>query len=190
MPTNASFVSELSKFRPGSTFLTLHKYRNAGGEIADYSIVFHMSYESAVKRSITALESITPTTDLEKVAKSELMASFIKSLEMINNPPEPSDTDTYDVFTDENGALIKGVKVHRKTNTLHLFGLIVHKKLYMPSGVRVVNHLPLTLAKNKLRENCPVSKFRQFKIVPNQIDRITVQSKDLLPPDLLPPDQG
>lgn len=182
MTTNEMFVAELSKLRPGSTFLTLHKYMNAAGEVADYSIVFHMSYKSAIERSVSILEGKIPSNDIEVVAKAELLTSFQKSLEMINNPPDASDNDAYSFFSDENGTIISGVKLHKKTNALHIFGLIVHKKLYMPASVKVVNHLPLTTAKNKLREDLPVTKFRQFKITSSQVDRITVQKIDLLPP--------
>ena len=181
MSTNKSFVSALSSIRPSSTFLTLHKYRNNSGEIADYSIVFNMSYKNSLERSINILESYIPESDIEIVAKSELLTSFKKSLGNIKD--EPDVNDAYTVFKDESGNVIKGLKLHKNTNAIHLFGLIAHKKVYMPVVRDEVKHHPLTEAKSKLRDMCPISRFRQFKIVASQVDSITVQHKNLLPPD-------
>jgi hypothetical protein len=180
MITNKNFVSELSKLKPNSTFLTLHKYRNANGEVADYSIVFNMSYKSALERSIVILDKYKPKSDIEIVAKSELLHSYKSS---VDNYKEEDTTDTYDNFVNKNGKVIKGIKRHKKTDTLHLYGLIVHKKVHMPGDAKdKVNHLPLTIAKNNLRSLCPVSNFRQFKLLSDQVDLISVQKKDLLPP--------
>jgi hypothetical protein len=180
--TKDDFVMELSKLRPSSTFLALHKYRNRYGEIADFSIVFHMSYQSALRRSLGILEKIKPQSDLEKIAKEQLIRSYSTSLSTTSSPEVPETDGVYQRFFDERGRHIKGVKMHLRTGELHLYGLIVHKKIIMPTEYPKVNHAPLTLAKNEFRKHCPVENFRQFKILPNHVDRIAVQSKTLLPP--------
>ena len=180
---NLQFVTELANLRPSSTFLTLKGYRNEANEVADYSIVFHMSYKAAVERSIKVLDALTVATDLEKQAKTELLASFNKSLANAETPIEEID-DAYTRFFDNDGSYIKGVKLHTKTGTLHLYGLVVHKNvkmpgIYGPGG----NRKPLTIAKDKLRHMTPVGKFRQFKILPSQLDSISVENLSLLPPE-------
>ncbi len=177
-----AFVSELAKLRPSATFLTLRGYRNEHSEVADYSIVFHMSYESALKRSLAALEPIVPDGDLEARAKRELIDGYQKSLEKMKTTPMEELEDAYTHFKDESGQYIKGVKLHTETATLHLYGLVNAKRIIIPGQYKTSNKRELTIAKDKLRKLCPVDKFRQFKILPSQVDQISVESLELLPP--------
>lgn len=176
------FVAELAKLRTSSTFLTLKGYRAESGEIADFNIVFHMSYKNALLRSLAVLESIVPSDALEAQAKKELTESFMTSLDKIETTPIEEIDDAYRRFTDSDGQYIKGVKLHEETNTLHLYGLVVQKKVLMPGVYKKVNSKPLTIAKDKLRRQLPVSKFRQFKITPDQVDSVSVENLSLLPP--------
>jgi hypothetical protein len=177
-----AFVSELAKLRPSSTFLTLMGYRNEHSEVADYSIVFHISYESAVKRSLLALEGVVPADDMEARAKREMIDGYQKSLERMKTTPMEELEDAYTHFKDENGAYIKGIKLHTATNVLHLYGLVNAKRVIMPGVYPKRNHRELTLAKKKLAKLCPVDKFRQFRILPSQVDSISVEHLSLLPP--------
>jgi hypothetical protein len=178
------FVAELAKLRPSSTFLTLIGYRNEHSELADYSIVFHMSYENALRRSIAALEGVTPTDSLQSVAKRELLDGYQASLDRMAETPIEEVDDAYTRFFDESGSYIKGVKMHTATNALHLYGLVVHKRVLMPGMYPKKNKRALTVAKDQLRKLCPVNKFRQFKILPDQVERIAVDNINLLPPEL------
>jgi hypothetical protein len=178
-----AFVAELAKLRTSSTFLSLMGYRNEHSEVADHNIIFHISYESALKRSIIALQPIVPASDLETTAKEELLASFKQSLANLKETPMEELEDAYDHFKDEDGSYIKGVKLHRESDTLHLYGLEVQKRIIMPGIYKKVNKRPLTIAKDKLKKLCPVSKFRQFIITPNRVEKISVQNISFLPPD-------
>lgn len=177
------FVSELAKLRPGSTFLTLNGYRNEHSEIADYSIVFHMSYKSALERSILKLQEMNLSKELELEARCELINSFQRSLLKMETTTIEEDDEVYTHFTDEDGKYIKGVKMHTATGALHLYGLVVHKLVKMPGSYPKVNHRLLTIAKDKLRYLTPAGKFRQFKITADQVDRVVVQGLSLLPPE-------
>lgn len=177
-----AFVSELAKLRPSSTFLSLIGYRNEHSEVADYSIVFHISYENALKRSLVALETVVPADDMEARAKQDLIDSYQKSLNKMATTPMEELEDAYTHFKDENGSYIKGVKLHTATGVLHLYGLVNSKRVIMPGSYPKRNHRELTLAKKKLAQLCPVDKFRQFKILPSNLDRISVENLSLLPP--------
>lgn len=180
---NATFISELSKLRPSATFLTLKGYRSESSEIADYSVAFHISYENALKRSIEKLSAMDLTGDLEKQARFELLDSFAKSLARGASSPELEERDpTYSYFKDDDGNYIKGVKMHTDTWTLHLYGLVVHKRVLMSGIHKHVNSRPLTIAKDKLRHLTPVGKFRQFKLLSSQVDSVQVEKLSLLPP--------
>jgi len=174
------FVSEISKLRPSATFLSLKGYRNDSGEVADYQIVFNISYHNALKNSIKILADMDLTSELDKQARFELLDSFAKSLgRMSSNNMEEID-QTYTRFY-ENGELIKGIKLHPATNTLHLYGLVMNKKVLIPGTYTKTNKKPLTIAKDRLRYQTPVGKFRQFKILPDQVDMILVENMSLIP---------
>jgi len=176
------FVDELSKLRSNSTFLAIKGYRSDNDELADYSIVFNMSYSNALKRSIDTLNSMSLSNDLERQARDQLLASYEKPL---SNPEKIEDRDEhYSYFMNDDGSYIKGVKLHVASNTLHLYGLLVHKRVHIPGDYKKVNSAPLTIAKKKLSSLCAVSKFRQFKLVPDKVESISVKGLDLLPPEV------
>jgi hypothetical protein len=177
---NQLFIEALSKLRPSSTFLTIRGYSNDHGEVADYSIIFHINYRSALERSLLQLESIVPENDLEAQAKKELITSYKTSLEKMDTIPLEEAEENYTYFKDENGHPIKGVKLHKENNTLYLYGLVVHKRVLIPGNYKEVKSRPLTLAKNKLKRDLSVNKFRQFKILPSQIEEINVEHLSML----------
>jgi hypothetical protein len=178
------FVEELSKLRPSATFLSLIGYRNEHSEVADFSIVFHMSYENALKRSVAALETVVPTDTLQALAKQELIDGYTKSLTKIATTPIEELEDNYTRFFDADGSYIKGVKLHTESDTLHLYGLVNAKRILVPGQYPTRNKRELTKAKDQLRKLCPVEKFRQFRIRPDQVDRISVENLSLLPPSI------
>jgi len=184
MMTQDQFVLELGRLRPSATFLSLIGYRNEASEIADYNIVFHMSYENALRRSLAVLENVIPDGDYESIALRELSVSYQTSLNKIALTPIEEIEDGYTRFFDENNKYIKGVKLHTATGALHLYGLVNLKRVLMPGQYKRTNRRPLTIAKDKFRRLCPVNKFRQFKIIPSQVDRISVENLSLLPPDV------
>jgi len=181
---NHQFVTELGKLRPSATFLTLRGYRNEHSEIADYSLAFHFSYENALKKSIEKLAQLDLQTALEEQARKELLNSFAMSLARGAASPELEERDpTYAYFKGDDGNYIKGVKMHRDTWTIYLYGLVVHKRVLLPGFYPVKNKRELTVAKDKLRHLTPVGKFRSFKMTPSQVDSISVENLSLLPPE-------
>lgn len=177
-----SIIDTLSALRPSSTFVTLKGYKSAtSGEVADHQIVFHMSYQSALEKSIAALEAIIPSDDLEATAKSELLASYGKSLDKVKSEPLEVVGDHYDRVLNADGEHIKGIKVHRESGELHLFGLALRKTVLVPGTYKEVKSRPLTIAKDRLRKGLPVEKFRQFIIKPGQVEEIRVENLSVLP---------
>jgi hypothetical protein len=175
------FVSELAKLKPRSTFLTLKSYRNAHQELADYSIVFHISYRSALERSVEKLEKMKLTEPLQKQAQQELLTSFRNSLNSMEDANEDLD-EAYERYMDDKGQYVKGVKRHKATDTLHLYGSVVYKRVLLPGDYPKRNQRALTIEKDRLRKKLPVGAFRQFKIEPNQVDSIVVENISFLPP--------
>lgn len=176
------FIAELAALRTASTFLNLHRYRNEAGEVADFNIVFHISYENALKRSVAVLEAMVADSTLAKQARHELLESFHTSIANIKNTPVEEVDDAYTRFFDDDGEYIKGVKMHTETGNLHLYGFAHQKVVITPGVYPTKNRRPLTIEKDKLKKLCPVSKFRQFRMLPNQVEKIKVQHISLLPP--------
>lgn len=167
------FVGALATIRPAATFLRLHNYRNELGEVADYNIVFHINYKNALERAIITIQNYQPENNLEVQAKAELLDGYQSSLKKIGTLEKD---DHYDHFYDDKGKVIKGVKLHKATDTIHLYGAVVNKKIVTAGKSKVTNKRPLTIAKDKLRSLTPLSAFRQFKITPNQVDKISVEN--------------
>lgn len=178
---NIELIDELSKLRSSSTFLSLIGYHNEHGEVGDFNIVFHMSYENALKRSLEVVEALDVTAPLEIVAKSELIESFNTSLVKMATTPIKELDDAYTRFFDDDGAYIKGVKVHTASGHLHLYGLVVHHRVRIPGTYPTRNRKPLTVAKDKMRSLTPLGKFRQFKILPDSVEKISVGKVTLTP---------
>jgi len=142
-------------------------------------IIFHASYESALKKSIDILNDYIPLDDLEAQAKSELIASYKNSLNKVQNDPDEVSEHYHRVFMD--GKPVKGIKVHRETGIGYVFGLL-HKKVIQKHGsYKVVNKQPLTIAKDKLRAMVPANSWRQFIIKPGSCRYIRVERLTLLP---------
>lgn len=173
-------IETLASLRPNATFLSLKGYTNSANEVSDQQIVFHFSYENALKKSIAILNSTSTDSDLSLQAKTELLASFQASLSKIETTPISEIEDGYTRFSDDNGNHIKGIKYHTATNSLHIFGLVHRKTVKIPGTYKQVKSKPLTIEKNRLRKLCPVSKFRQFIVNPANVQKITVEGISLL----------
>lgn len=180
---NNAFLSAISNLRPSSTFLTLSDYKNSQGELADYSIVFHSSYESLLRRSISQLEQYVPLDNLERQAKMILLSSYEKSLAIFEKESLNDRGDGYLHFQDSNGRWIKGIKLHEASNTIHISGKVIHKNVKKSSHKKEVNSKPLTLAKQKISENLPISKWRQFKLTPDRLSSVAVEHMILEAPN-------
>jgi len=179
------FITTLAGLNPASTFLNLKRYRNEAGEVSNFNLIFHISYENALKRSVAVLEGIIPDSDLGHQAKSEMLISYHKSIANIQDTPIEEVDDNYTRFFDSEGKHIKGVKMHTATGVLHLYGF-VHQKLVLEPGVYPKsNRRPLTIEKDKLRKLCPSERFRQFRMVRSQVESISVQHISLLAPDAI-----
>lgn len=177
MPHNTAAV--LASLRPGSMFLALRSYRSVGtGEVADHTVCFHFSYGNALERSIRTLTQLVLSDSLEIQAREELVASYQRSLDKVRTEPLEILGDVYDrVMVD--GAPVKGIKIHRETGNLHLFGLHVNKKVLVPGTYKEVKSRPLTVAKDQLRKLVPVERFRQFIVEPGQVETVNVEGMQL-----------
>lgn len=174
---NLQFINEFSGLKNNSTFISLIKYRNEHSEVANYSVVYNINYRNALLKSMKTISDIVPTNQLEVVARQELLDSFRSSLE--KKSLEEAGL-VYRKFYDENNIPVKGIKLHVPTNTIHLYGLVVHKRIIIPGDYPTRNKRELAIIKDKFRSMTSIGKFRQFKITPNNVDHISIRGNSIL----------
>ena len=177
MDSKTRFLKKLSKVTNRSTFMSIIGYKNSSAEIADYSIIYNVDYKELLNRSIKKLQSLYLTEE-ENIAREEIISSFRNSIKNIESAD--SNDPNYDRLL-IGKKYLKGVKLHKKSGIIYICGIVVHKKVTIP-GFYKKSSDSKKLAKTRLRDMCPVSKFRQFKITVDQIDHISVQNISLLPP--------
>ncbi len=176
---NQKLVSVFAELRPSSTFLGIKGYRNNHGEVSNFGIIFHVSYERILQKSLVIAEAFKTTNDLEVQAKVEVIQSFKNSIERFAAEPIEQREDAFVHFQDADGRFIKGVKSHKQTNELYLYGYLHHKEVVVPGTYKVVKNKELTVAKKRITSLTPADKWRQFSLSPNRFEDINVQGLNL-----------
>ena len=135
------------------------------GEVARYTIQLGFSYRNCLEKSKLALEIESAALNgLDKQAAEELLNSFVASL---NGTQENyTKQDIYVDVSDSSGKTVQGIKRNINDNSLQIFGLLHSKVQISPPTIedKPVKSRPLTIAKNKLRKDLPVGKFREFAL--------------------------
>lgn len=165
-------LAALSAIRPSSTLLALHGYRSAEGEVSDRVIGFHVSYENALNKSAAILRDLGEQPDpIAEEARQELLASFRKSLDGEGRE------DPYVPVLSPSGEIIRGIKAHPEKGRVYIFGMQMpnQKRILVPGTYKPVNKRAKTIAKDRLRELLPVSRWRMFILDGGNVDRITVE---------------
>lgn len=171
-----------NKIRPGATFLSVMGYQNNYEEVSNFGIVFHVDYFNAVRKALNIWQNYKPTTQEEKVARVQLIDSYSDSL---RGQSRSTSAHVYTPIVDGDGNLIKGVKWFTGGREIHLWGFVVHRVVVSPGNYPETRSNAVTLAKKALLKQTPLSKFRQYKLVPGRFDHVGVQKLTLTHKDLL-----
>jgi hypothetical protein len=199
-------VRIFSDLRPNATYLAVHQYTNNYGELSNFSIVFHINYRNALIRSKKLLEDFKPNMahvlgrvfSLQELreAKDDLLSSIDDSLAGINpratsaHAYSPilalaSGEEWYGESQSDPEYAVKGIKLHRRQDIVHLYGFLVHKVVLMNGNYPIVKSKPFTVARNYLRNMLPVGAFRQFKLTRGKFDRLTVEKVSVREEDVV-----
>ncbi len=187
----------LSRVRKNSTFMTIHHYTNNNGQVADYSVCFHIDYIRAIRTSLNLLEKFHPNkTHIQKVgstelftlndlllAREELLASFQMSLRGDN--PLATSAHAYEHVLSESQEIVPGVKLHTEQDLLHVWGFCVHYRVILPGAEKEDRRWSKTIAKDMLRSMLPIGKFVQFKLAPGRFERLVVQNMTVTDEDVI-----
>jgi hypothetical protein len=163
----------------GTSFVGLRDYSNAQGEVSNYTINAGISYFNVLTSDyqklidiqndiVLTLKKQYPIAVVEK-AYYEVLTSLEKRL---------SDEETKEQLRAEGDKTIaqsdaqinayinlaKGVKLHKDTMQLHVFGLVVRKTILQPTEYKPTKSRELTIVKNKIKKLCEFKqdKYRTF----------------------------
>jgi hypothetical protein len=166
-------INTFAKVKPGSTILSINKYRNRFDEVSNFSICFNINYLNAVKKSQAFIQAFRPKTYFESQARDEMLFSFDKTLEGYN--PSYTNEDTYSQVLDSNNNILRGVRLHKKQDIIHIHGQRINKKIIVEGLYPKVNSSEKTLAKKALRAQTPLGKWVQFKLAPGKFNSLSIQ---------------
>lgn len=154
--SSIQFIQSLGGIQ-GCKFASLTYSSKESGEVARHNVLLGFNYKTSVENSLIELEMMRPTlTGVDAIAADELLTSFQKTL-----------NGTQDGYTKSNcyaDTAIKGLKVNTNDDSLQLFGLVQSKVIITPGVHKVVKSAEKTIAKNKLRKQLPIGKFREYAI--------------------------
>lgn len=163
----------------GTSFVGLREYSNAQGEVSNYTINAGISYFNVLTSDyqklidiqndiVNTLKKQYPIAVVEK-AYYEILTSLEKRL---------SDEETKEQLRAEGDKTIaqsdaqinayinlaKGVKLHKDTMQLHVFGLVVRKTILQHTEYKETKSRELTIVKNKIKKLCEFKqdKYRTF----------------------------
>jgi len=173
----------LNQIRTGATFLSVKGYNDNFGGLSNFGIVFHVDYIKAVQRSVEIWLSYRPRNETEELAKLSLLESYRDTLR--GNNWRARSAHVYRPITDGH-ALIKSVKWHDNGMTVHFVGFLFKKIVLSPSVYPPTIRSVSSLARARLLNMTPLSKFRQFCISDGRFQNICVEHLTLAQRDLLP----
>ena len=171
----------------GTSFIAVNGYTNKQGEVSNQTIVGGISYENALLNDFqTIQDNLLEILDNETLNKTygsviveQAYFEIMESLEKRLSSPEvkeklrqenDSTINRSDAQNDAYIYITKGVKLHKESQEIHIYGLVVRKKVLVPIEYKTVNSKPLTLCKNAIQKhlNFKQSKYRNF--IFNQAD--------------------
>lgn len=160
-------------------------YRSKSDEsLARYTVNLGFKYINLLEKSISELQAKIDNyefaTEIEKQAAGEVMASLQKSLISHQNGQQNEDYTKKGQYT----SLGNGLSIHENPDgktSLQLFGLVQSKKV-IEQGLpkKQVNSKPITVAKNAIKKNLSISKFREFALDIGNIQMVKVDGQTLI----------
>ena len=164
----------------GSQFASLTYLSKKYNELSRYTVILGFSYHKLVEKSVVELEILIADnkdkwTALEKQAADEVMSSFQKTLESHSRGEQNDDYTKKDQYI----PVANGININTVDNTVQLFGMIQSKVVLQEGVYPVVNSKPLTIAKNNIRKQLSISKFREFAIDLSQMELARVNGETL-----------
>lgn len=163
----------------GTSFVGIANYENSKGEVSNQTIVAGITYEKCLVNDFNVLqqkqnevfETLQKTYSLEIIEKAytNLFTSLEKRLssEEVKEELRRQNDKTINLSDGQKEAYLhiaKGIKLHLETQKLHIFGLVVRKKVVKAIEYKEVKSRELTIVQNKIKKLCEFKqdKYRNF----------------------------
>lgn len=163
-------VRELVK-NNGCRFVQLHYTAKGTGEEATHTLCLGVNLERAYRRDEKVTRLFKPANKVEEQAKAEVLFSLRESLTKgIGNNSAYTNKGTYE-------HIVPGLKI-QDNGALHVYGFVIRKEVITPGVYKTVNSADLTIAKDKVKKNHKLRKFRQFILT--NINEARINGKTLV----------
>lgn len=171
-------------------FVGLKAYQSKKtGEVSDYVINCNVSVEKTKKADLKKLQNCKPKTlqaiadksgiplDTVNLALAEMIASAIKNLSEKKEDRSAQSKGQSDAYLNIN----KSVRLHKESMAIHIFGMVISKKVLISGTYKSVNSADKTIAKKFITKalNLSAGKFGTF-IVNNMVGVVASGHKFLL----------
>jgi hypothetical protein len=166
----------VAKTIKGTAFIGMQNYTNKQGEKSNQLVIGGFSYENALMHDFNALKRMQSEVfeTLEKshdkalilTAYTNLFESLEKRLssDEVKQALREQNDQTIKLSDAQNNAyktLAKGIRLHIESGEIHVFGLVVRKKVLEPIEYKETKSRELTIVQNKIKKLC---EFKQDKI--------------------------
>lgn len=169
----------VAKTIKGTSFVGINNYENKQGEVSNQTIVAGITYENCLVNDFKVLQEkqneIFETLGKEfsnevlETAYKNVYTSLEKRLssEEVKEALRQQNDKTILLSDAQKDAYIhitKGIKVNKETSQIHVFGLVVRKKVVKAIEYKQTNSRELTIAQNKIKKFCDFKqdKYRNF----------------------------
>jgi hypothetical protein len=163
----------------GTSFVGIQGYENSKGEVSNQTIVAGITYEKCLVNDFNSLQE-KQNEIFDKLQKEFSLEILTKAYQNVFNSLEKrlSSEEVKEELRRQNDKTIKlsdaqkdaylhiakGIKLHIETQKLHIFGLVVRKKVIQSIEYKETKSRELTIAQNKIKKLCEFKqdKYRNF----------------------------
>ena len=161
-PNNSvEIIKNLLNAGPGFASFTYKS--KSDNSIARYTLNLGFKYISLLEKSIQELQTKMDLKEFSNeslLAANEVMNSLQKSLEAHKNGTQSDDYTRKGLMT----PLGNGVSINQD-DSIQIFGLVQSKKIISEgTPKKEVKSKPITILKNQIKKDLPISKFREFAL--------------------------
>jgi hypothetical protein len=143
----------------GATFVGVTYKAKESGEVSRYTVLVGVEYGNLVRKSLAEARTVLPADNtrgsLDRKAKAEVIRSLRNTLE---NAKRGEQNDGY-TKRGMYQQVAAGVNVFTD-GTFELKGIVVARKVLQPGIHKEVKSRPLTLAKDAIRKQLSLAKWR------------------------------
>ncbi len=163
----------------GAKFASVTYTSKETGEVARHTLLLGCKYGNLLKASRKVIARKRPANEMGKKAKENVLASLDKSIEA-NANGTVSDAYTCKGVYESIEGTAGAVKAHVEDGVFHLQGVTVSKVVLVPGVHKPDTRRPLTKAQDDLKKGLPISKFRQFRLSPENMMNVRMGGRDII----------